>query len=60
MKFENREQIDSGVIKFYLGSRISIAKCLACLLRVPADPGSIPSVPKKISEEKIVNVAVVN
>ena len=34
----------------------SIAQWLASLLPDPAAPGSIPSVPQKISEEEIVNV----
>ena len=38
----------------------SKAQWLAYLLLDPAAPGLIPSVLKKISEEKVVNVAEVN
>ena len=37
-----------------------MAQQLPYLLLDPADPGSIPCIPKKISDEKIVIVAEVN
>ena len=38
----------------------SITQRLAYLLPDPAVPGSIPSIPKNFSEEKIVNVVYAN